>query len=138
MLSSETQPIQNEVAPSVEPPKRRLLLVEDDWRTHNALRKILGKRGWEVHSAMTVSGGLALLSLNPEAVILDLMLPDGDGLAVLRKAKEDHPEIRVAVTTGVDDRVRLEEIQNLQPDALLRKPLELDDLLRVIETERTT
>ena len=38
-------------------PSLRVLLVEDDWRTHSALRKILGKLGWEVHSAMTVSGG---------------------------------------------------------------------------------
>jgi CheY-like chemotaxis protein len=117
------------------PAKPRLLLVEDDWRTHSALRKILGKLGWEVHSAMTVSGGLALLELKPDAIILDLMLPDGDGMAVLLKVRSEQLPMKVAVTTGVEDRKRLDEIRKLAPDALLRKPLELRDLLRVLGIE---
>ncbi len=126
------------VEPTVResPLRPRLLLIEDDWRTHSALRKILSRLGWEVHSAMTVSSGLALLDLRPEAVILDLMLPDGDGVAVLRKLRSEHPEIRVAVTTGVEDRARLEEIRGLQPDALLRKPLELSELLAALGIDR--
>ena len=129
----------NGLVPAVEPigggppeTKPRLLLVEDDWRTHSALRKILGKLGWEVHSAMTVSGGLALLHLKPEAIVLDLMLPDGDGMAVLRKVRSERLQAKVAVTTGVEDARRLDEIRSLSPDALLRKPLELSDLLRVL------
>lgn len=133
---SEVQPLPIDLDPMNEPPKRRLLLVEDDWRTHDALRKILGRLGWEVQSAMTVSGGLALLSLNPDAIILDMMLPDGDGLVVLQKARADHPSTRVAVTTGIEDSQRLDEIRNLKPDALLRKPLELSDLLKAIDSER--
>jgi CheY-like chemotaxis protein len=119
-----------------EPAKPRVLLIEDDWRTHSALRKILGRLGWEVHSAMTVTGGLALLELRPDAVILDLMLPDGDGVAVLRKLRADQPGAKVAVTTGVEDFARLEEIRGLRPDALLRKPLELGDLLHVLGIAR--
>jgi DNA-binding response OmpR family regulator len=114
------------------PPRPRLLLVEDDWRTHSALRKILTKLGWEVHSAMTVSGGLALLHLKPQAIILDMMLPDGDGMEVLRQVRADKNPAKVAVTTGIEDRERLEEIRQLSPDALLRKPLDLDDLLRAL------
>ena len=137
MGSSDALSTLNESSPGTEPPKRRLVLVEDDWRTHNALRKILVRRGWDVQSAMTVSVGLALLEQNPDAVILDLMLPDGDGLAVLQKVRSEYPWIRVAVTTGVEDRARLEEIRSLNPDALLRKPMELADLLQALEAERS-
>ena len=119
----------------VGPARPRLLLVEDDWRTHSALRKILGKLGWEVHSAMTVSGGLALLGLKPDAIVLDLMLPDGDGAAVLRKVRSERLPIKVAVTTGVDDGERLDEIRRLAPDALLRKPMDLKDLLQILGIE---
>ena len=132
----------NQLIPSIEPmhqevsSRPRLLLVEDDWRTHSALRKILGKLGWEVHSAMTVSGGLALLELKPEAIVLDLMLPDGDGLAVLRKVRSEQLQTKVAVTTGVDDHDRLEAARSLEPNALLRKPVDLDDLLRVLGIDR--
>jgi DNA-binding response OmpR family regulator len=137
--SSDVRPIQNPpISQGTESTRRRVLLVEDDWRTHNALRKILSKLGWDVQSAMTVSGGLSLVDQHPDAMILDLMLPDGDGVAVLRKARDVSPSTRIAVTTGVEDRMRLEEIQNLQPDALLRKPLELDDLLRVLEPDRAS
>jgi DNA-binding response OmpR family regulator len=119
-----------------KPAKPRLLLIEDDWRTHSALRKILTKLGWEVHSAMTVSGGLALLHLKPQAIVLDIMLPDGDGMDVLRKVRAEQHPIKIAVTTGIEDSARLEEIRKLAPGALLRKPLELNDLLRVLGIAR--
>ncbi len=119
-----------------EPVKRRLLLIEDDWRTHSALRKIFSRLGWEVHSAMTVAGGLALLGMKPEAVLLDLMLPDGDGAAVIRQVRLDCLETKIIVTTGIEDRRRLEDVRGLQPDAVLRKPLELNDLLRLLDTDR--
>ena len=121
-----------------EAAKPRMLLVEDDWRTHSALRKILSKLGWEVHSAMTVAGALALLDLKPDAIVLDLMLPDGDGAAVLRKVRSEKLRAKVAVTTGVEDSRRLEEIRGLAPDALLRKPLELGDLLRALTIDPAT
>ncbi len=134
VVTSQTISI-DEIASDSEgdPTKRRVLLVEDDWRTHAALRKILTKLGWEVYSAMTVSGGLALLHLRPQAIILDMMLPDGDGMAVLRQVRAEQQTAMVAVTTGIEDRVRLEEIRHLAPDALLRKPLELDDLLKLLD-----
>lgn len=119
-----------------DPPRRRLLLVEDDWRSHSALRKIFMKLGCEVHSAVTVSGGLALLDLNPEGVILDLMLPDGDGLGVLRKVRSERLASRVVVTTGVEDPDRLEEVRRLRPDGLLRKPFDFDELFRALGFDR--
>ena len=118
------------------PAKPRLLLIEDDWRTHSALRKILTKLGWEVDSAMTVSGGLALLYLRPDAVVLDMMLPDGDGIAVLRKIRSENRPVTIAVTTGIEDSKRLEEIRQLVPDGLFRKPLELNELLLVLDAAR--
>ena len=130
MTDGATDPVELEGGDAPEKP--RLLLVEDDWRTHSALRKILVKLGWEVYSAMTVSGGLALLHLRPQAIILDMMLPDGDGMEVLRQVRAENQPAKVAVTTGMEDRARLEEIHKLAPDALLRKPLELEDLLRVL------
>jgi DNA-binding response OmpR family regulator len=134
MLENQVAPVESVLED--EPAKRRLLLIEDDWRTQTALRKILSRLGWEVHSAMTVAAGLALLDLKPEAVLLDLMLPDGDGAAVIRQVRAESLEMKVIVTTGIEDRRRLEYVRGLQPDAVLRKPVELDDLLRILETER--
>jgi len=38
-----------------------MLIVEDDWTTHDALRRFFIRKGWEVLSAMTVAGDLAML-----------------------------------------------------------------------------
>jgi len=113
--------------------KPRLLLVEDDLRTQSALRKIFTKLGWEVHSAMTVAGGLALLRLfPPDGLILDLMLPDGDGIDVLREVHSGQLGTRVAVTTGVLDGDRLEAVRLLRPEAVVRKPVDLELLIRAL------
>ncbi len=118
------------------PARPRLLLVEDDPCTHSAFRKIFARLGWEVSSAMTVAGGLMLLELRPEALILDLMLPDGDGVDLLRKIRADRLATRVAVMTGVEDRDRLDAVRLLRPEALVRKPVDLDEVLRAIGARR--
>lgn len=101
--------------------------------TNDALRKIFTRKGWDVISAMTVAGGLALLDPPPDCVILDLMLPDGGGEAILRRVRDERIKTRVAVCTGMNDPVRLAEVEGLGPEALLRKPISLVDVCRVCE-----
>ena len=101
--------------------------------THDALRKIFTRRGWDVVSAMTVAGGLALLDPPPDCVILDLMLPDGGGEAVLRRVRDQKLKTRVAVCTGMEDPARMARISGLAPEALLRKPISLAEVCRICE-----
>ena len=101
--------------------------------THDALRKIFIRKGWDVLSAMTVAGGLALLDPPPDCVILDLMLPDGGGEAVLRRVRDEKLKTRVAVCTGMEDPARLARVVGMEPEALLRKPISLADVYRVCE-----
>lgn len=82
--------------------------------------------------AATLAEGLAALDARPHWVILDLMLPDGDGGLVLRRVRDYGLPIRVVVTTGSHDPDRLRLVRALQPDALLGKPIRLPELLRHI------
>jgi CheY-like chemotaxis protein len=116
--------------------KPLLLLVEDDDSTRSALRKLFARLGWDVRSAMTVSDALTMLALEPEGIVLDLMLPDGDGLAVLRRVRSAGSSAKVVVTTGIDDPRRLDEVRRHLPDALLRKPMKFDDLVRALNVKR--
>lgn len=109
-----------------------MLIVEDDLSVTNALRSILVRKGCEVITATTVFKGLRALAQQPDYVILDLMLPDGDGLDILRELKERKDAPRVVVTTAVSDHDKLREVNALQPHRILRKPLDLVDLLRAI------
>lgn len=80
--------------------------------------------------AATVAEALCKLNPAPDAIVLDLMLPDGDGLIVLQQVRRQHLPSRVAVTTGTSDELRLEAAEALHPDLVLRKPIDLAELLR--------
>ena len=124
-----TPPAAVVVPPTAQP---RLLLVEDDWSTHAALRRSFAGRGWEVASSSTVAGAMLLLAARPRAVILDLMLADGAGLDVLRRIRAGRVPVRVVVTTGATDPKLLAEVAALAPDALIFKPVDLDALLDAV------
>lgn len=69
-----------------------ILVIEDDAHVRRFLRTALGGHGHVVHEATTVAEGLAALARDAYAlVLLDLGLPDGDGLAVVRALRPGTP-----------------------------------------------
>lgn len=92
------------------------------------MRALLTRRGWAVEVATSVVDALPLLDNGPDWVILDLMLPDGDGTDILRKIRAEKRQTRVAVTTGSCDSAVLKAVDALQPDLFLIKPISLPDL----------
>lgn len=94
------------------------------------MRRIFSRKGWEVLSASTVAEGLARLEPAPDCLLLDLMLPDGDGEAVLRRVREAGLATRVIVVTGVGEEGRLDRLRDLAPEAVLIKPIDLGEVLR--------
>ncbi|NUO55859.1 MAG: response regulator transcription factor [Hamadaea sp.] len=87
----------------------RMLVVDDEPTLAELLSMALRYEGWEVRSA--ADGGSAVRTareFRPDAVVLDMMLPDFDGLQVLRKLRADAPEVPVLFLTAkdsVEDRV---------------------------------
>ncbi len=109
-----------------------MLLVEDDAISASALATILRRRGFEVHHVLNVAGGIDSLSEAPSIVILDLMLPDGDGSHVLEEIRRRHLPCRVLVTTASTDPERLDALGRLKPDIVLQKPIDLPRLLEMM------
>jgi DNA-binding response OmpR family regulator len=73
---------------------KRVLLIEDDFRLAGMLSEYLGKAGFHVIHAENGTRGLARHEREPvDVVILDLMLPDTDGLEICRliRARSDSP-----------------------------------------------
>ncbi len=108
----------------------RILVVDDDLAVRRSIDRALRLEGYEV---VTVSsGGEALETLaqaSPDALILDLQLPDVDGLQVcrqMRSAGDDTPVLMLTARQEIDDRV-----QGLDAgaDDYLTKPFALDVLL---------
>jgi len=81
----------------------RLLVVEDEARIAEALRVALSRAGFAVDAVATVADARAALPLAPyDAVILDLGLPDGDGLDLLTEHRQAGSRVPVLVLTARD------------------------------------
>ncbi len=107
----------------------RILLVEDDAVLHQVVRQSLEDAGNHVDSAATLADASHIWSVQPfDAVVLDLNLPDGSGLAALRAARARGDRAAVLVLTA---RNRTDErIAGLDAgaDDYLGKPFELAEL----------
>ena len=113
--------------PAPEP--RRVLIVEDDEDGREALVRLCARTGHDCQSARNRAEALALLvSRPPDAIVLDLMLPDGSGVEVLRLVRAHAFPVRVAVVTAASNPALLAEVRRLRPDALFRKPVSFHDL----------
>jgi DNA-binding response OmpR family regulator len=109
--------------------KFRILVVEDDPASGAALSRMLKNIGYEVVSATNVAEGMAGLETKPRCIVLDLMLPDGSGIDILRHIRQQGLRVKVAVTTAITDSNVLHDVQDLHADALFRKPLDIPELM---------
>ena len=87
----------------------RVLVVDDEVNIAELISMALRYEGWQVATAHTGSAAVAAASeVRPDAVVLDLMLPDFDGLEVMRRMRATDPDIPVLFLTArdaVEDRV---------------------------------
>lgn len=107
----------------------RLLVVEDDPVLADGLQVGLGAGGWTVEAVGRVDEALAAREGAAfDAVVLDLGLPDGDGLAVLRFVRTRDMDVGVVVLSARDE--RRDRIQGLDAgaDDYVGKPFDLDEL----------
>ena len=107
----------------------RVLVVEDDPSTAHALELLLRHQGYTVQTANSVLEALRHVTTEPDVVLLDLMLPDGDGMGVLEAVRAKGLKTRVVVITGVGDPDYLARVHLLKPEALLRKPVDFSQIL---------
>jgi DNA-binding response OmpR family regulator len=111
------------------PSKPRVLVVEDDLDSYQALSKILKHVGYETLSASTLADARSRIADEPRFLVLDLVLPDGNGKDLLKEIRDRRLPMKVVVLTGSSDRPLLDEVRQLGPDALFAKPLNVPRLL---------
>jgi len=108
----------------------RVLVVEDDTHVRDAVARALRFEGYDVHTAVDGNDGLLRIDeLAPDAVVLDVLMPGTDGLAVCRILRErgNHtPVLMLTARHEVSDRVAG---LDAGADDYLVKPFALDELL---------
>ncbi|MCR8923009.1 response regulator [Dasania sp. GY-MA-18] len=120
----------------------QLLLVEDDHLLAKGLQQALAKQGHAVNAVSTGEAALHVVNTEPpDIVILDLGLPDMDGIAVLkrlRKKKADLPVLILTARNELDDKIYG---LDCGADDYLAKPFDVAELfarLRVLERRLAT
>lgn len=108
----------------------RILIVEDERKVGRFIERALSEQYYIAHLATSCAAGRAAVGESDfDAVILDLGLPDGDGLSLLqewRSAGNNMPVLILSARDAVDDRIHG---LNLGADDYLPKPFSIDELL---------
>lgn len=108
----------------------RILIVEDEHKLAEILARSLRSEGFAVNLAGTVERGLELATtFHHDLIILDLMLPDGSGTALLRHLRQQRHEVPVLVLTARSELDTKVENFDAGADDYLTKPFALPELV---------
>jgi len=110
-----------------------ILIIDDEENIRSSLRSALERRGHEVALAANLSEGRASLDDSCDVIFLDVMLPDGNGLDLLKQIRIDYPEQTVVMISGhagID--MAVDAIKAGAYD-FIEKPVTLDRVLVIID-----
>ena len=107
----------------------RILVVDDEQQILRALRTSLKGAGYEVETAATAEEALAAAAMRPpEAVILDLILPDGTGIDVTRELRKWSQAPVIVLSALGEERQKIQAL-DAGADDYVTKPVGIDELL---------
>jgi two-component system, OmpR family, KDP operon response regulator KdpE len=116
-------------------PRVPLLVVDDEPPIRRLLRTSLGAQGYRILEAGTGQGALALLAHEtPEVMLLDLGLPDLDGLEVIRRVRASGMNVAIIVLSSRGDERGKVEALDLGADDYVTKPFGMAELVARIRT----
>jgi CheY-like chemotaxis protein len=112
----------------------RVLLVDDDPEILEATGQVLREWGYTVDEARDGQTALSMArTARPDLVLVDLMMPVMDGWTLIRRLREDKVAPDVPVVVFSADRDAREKARDLDANAALHKPFELQELQDVVE-----
>ncbi len=112
---------------------RTLLVVDDDDAFRNRLVRAMEKRGYEVSGVATVSEAQQLArELRPEFAVVDLRMPDGSGLDVVRTLRQARENMRIVILTGYGNIATAVAAVKVGAVDYLAKPADADAIDRAL------
>jgi UDP-3-O-[3-hydroxymyristoyl] N-acetylglucosamine deacetylase len=111
-----------------------VLVVDDEERIRSSLRGILGDEGFRVLDTGDPAGVMDLIAReNPALVLLDIWMPNIDGIELLRRIKAERPEVRVIMISGHGNIQNAVAATRLGAADFIEKPFSVSGLLTSIE-----
>ena len=114
----------------------RILVVDDDENIRDTLKTILEDEGYIVDVAATGWEAIQKTEKNPYNVaLLDIRLPDMEGVDLLKLIKDNLPKTRKIMVTGYPSMRNAIDALNKNADAYLIKPIDVADLLSTVKDQ---
>ncbi len=107
----------------------KILIVDDEKEIAELLEEVLEQLGYKTAMAFSKAQASEVLrEFEPRIVLLDIRLPDGDGISFLKEIKASQPAVEVIMITGLADRdIAIEALREGAADYIC-KPIDLDYL----------
>ena len=112
----------------------KVLVVDDEPPIRKLLRTGLGTQGYQTLDAPNAKAALELMADKPDLVILDLGLPDMQGLDLLRQIRARREDVPIVVLSSRGDETAKVEALDLGADDYVTKPFGMEELLARIRT----
>ena len=113
---------------------QRLLIIDDDVALCRSLQLQLNAKGYEASVAGTAAAGMAELGRRaPDLVLLDINLPDANGMEVMERISETTRDVPVVMVTARQDMAATITAMKSGAFDYIRKPFDIDDVLLVME-----
>ena len=110
-------------------PRTKVLVVDDEPPIRKLLRMGLSAQGYDILEAANAKASLELLGQKPDLVILDLGLPDMQGLDLLRMMRARNESVPIVVLSSRGDEAGKVQALDLGADDYVTKPFGMDELL---------
>jgi len=111
------------------------LIVDDEVSVRDIIGNFIARKGQQVLKAQTGEEAIALYAKHkPDCVLLDMKLPDINGIEVCRSIKALNPQAKIYFITGIDDNSFRKEAEQFGIVGYLVKPIELDDVAQIIKS----
>ena len=112
-----------------------VLMVDDDEKVCHAMGRLLTHFGCRVRHATAGKEGLELVAQEaPDLILLDLVMPEMNGIQFLKLLREAHPELPVVIVTGYPDSDLMKQATLYAPVMLLAKPVDAKLLERTVRS----
>lgn len=119
---------------NMESAQRTVLVVDDEDVIRETVREILTDEGYRVIAAANGSEVLGLMEKErPDVILLDIWMPEMDGIVLLRQIKREHPDARIVMISGHGSIHTAVTATQLGAFDFIEKPLSLDGLLATVE-----
>lgn len=113
---------------------KRILIIDDERPILLTLEALLTRHGYQIETAATASFGLKTLKTkSPALVLLDLQLPDAEGLETLEQIKREHPDVQVIILTAHDSLHNAIESIKRGAYHFISKPYAPEELISLVE-----